>query len=482
MRTKFILGVLFIVLLISCKEDKYINVNHESIVFNSSEDNVLLEISSNDSWTLSLSDTWIYSNVSQGSGNASVEIKAKPNDTFSKRSSNISVNTSYGECLNIPVLQNQNDAIIGPTSKSFTWEGGGWILEYQSNIPISYSTNNCDWIVVNEVTSKALDNRHLSIKVEKNMSSVKRNCQLQLKGNDLLKNITITQDAFIKIDNIQLAEGVTYDCYGFQEFKLTPIFYPENASCRSLVWSSSDESIAQVDQNGIVSTFRYGTVTITAKDEFSEVFTTILINILPKKAESMRPSNNLYEINGTFGFEFTPSFTPYPEDGYLGELVLTSSNPSIASVVDGKIVCNSNGIEGETQITVKSTYSSISSFLNVHVAYAYASTGIGWVNSMDYETQLTLAGILHSDNPNDKYIITGIYYTDENNIVHLIDVKEGLYLEGSNRVRWESASLSFNEHFNSLRDRSKKWTVYLTYTNNGVLRNATSSVNLGYQY
>ena len=50
-----------------------------------------------------------------------------------------------------------------------------------------------------------------------------------------------------------------------QQIQCNTTILPETALDKSLVWSSSDPSIASVDQNGLVSTYKQGTVVITAK-------------------------------------------------------------------------------------------------------------------------------------------------------------------------------------------------------------------------
>ena len=48
-------------------------------------------------------------------------------------------------------------------------------------------------------------------------------------------------------------------------YTLTATVSPSNAANKSIVWSSSDESIASVDRNGVVTALKKGTATITAK-------------------------------------------------------------------------------------------------------------------------------------------------------------------------------------------------------------------------
>lgn len=467
----------------SCKEDKFLNVNADSIEFEGSGGNVTFSISSNDSWSISLPDEWVSVSPEIGTGNMDITVTAKENMTYDNRSTQMIIITSEGFSQTVPVFQKQKNAII--TSKNeikFGWEGGTEVLQVKSNIELSLSCSE-EWVHLSRISSKSLTTERIEVSIDRNESEASRNCTVTVKGEGIEKNINIAQEAFIPLKEISFSQGTELECYGKgTSLVIIPIFYPENASDISLAWSSSNESIAKVSEKGEVITNNYGDVTISAKNERTGISSSILLHVAPKKAESMTPTNGIYEIHGTFGYTFMPSFMPYPEDAYLGELKLISDNPDIVSVSDGKIICNSDGIEGKAKIFIESTYSGISSFLNVSVTNAYADTGIGWITAMSGWTELTMAGIIYSDNPNDKYIITGIYYTDENYQVHAIDVNEGLYSEGSNRVRWESSTMYYNEHYNSLRDRSRKWKVYITYTNNGIVRNVTSSVNLGTEY
>ena len=49
-----------------------------------------------------------------------------------------------------------------------------------------------------------------------------------------------------------------------ERVQLQAVVYPENATDKSVIWTSSDTSVADVDKNGMVSAISYGTATITA--------------------------------------------------------------------------------------------------------------------------------------------------------------------------------------------------------------------------
>jgi len=71
--------------------------------------------------------------------------------------------------------------------------------------------------------------------------------------------LPITQVASLEIrpQQIRLEEGT--------EQKLTIMIMPDEAIDKSVFWSSSDETVAMVDQNGTVTALKAGTATITAK-------------------------------------------------------------------------------------------------------------------------------------------------------------------------------------------------------------------------
>lgn len=65
----------------------------------------------------------------------------------------------------------------------------------------------------------------------------------------------------IKLEELFLSEKEKRVKQG-EKFTLIPIFKPENASNKDVVWSSSNEAIATVDQEGNIETFNPGTCSI----------------------------------------------------------------------------------------------------------------------------------------------------------------------------------------------------------------------------
>ena len=68
---------------------------------------------------------------------------------------------------------------------------------------------------------------------------------------------------------------------------------PEDAVTSALHWTSSDESVATVDQNGLVTALKEGTVTITAAStDGSQVTASAQITVVPKDSSSQEPGGS----------------------------------------------------------------------------------------------------------------------------------------------------------------------------------------------
>ena len=67
------------------------------------------------------------------------------------------------------------------------------------------------------------------------------------------------------------------------KLKIDYVIYPLYATGEKILWTSSDSAIASVDENGVVTAYKKGKVTITAKHENSGVSSSIEIEILDIK-------------------------------------------------------------------------------------------------------------------------------------------------------------------------------------------------------
>ena len=136
-----------------------------------------------------------------------------------------------------------------------------------------------------------------------------------------------------------------------QETNLIATVLPENATDKTLVWNSSDWNIAQVFDNGRVTTRAVGTAIITAtaaNGKYAACSITVRPD-MPVLAESVTLDKTVLALEAG-GYEILTA-TVLPENAINKTLSWTSSDESIATVDgEGKVTAVS---EGEAVITAK---------------------------------------------------------------------------------------------------------------------------------
>ena len=113
--------------------------------------------------------------------------------------------------------------------------------------------------------------------------------------------------------------------------KLTADIYPLNASVDKIEWSSSDPSVATVDENGLCTGVSGGTTTITAKA--GSVTDSFLLTVKRTSVIVVNGPSGWEMIEGQTFEHFLTQTWPLTDD----EIVYTSSDPSVATV-NGKII------------------------------------------------------------------------------------------------------------------------------------------------
>ena len=132
--------------------------------------------------------------------------------------------------------------------------------------------------------------------------------------------------------------------------KLVPIIKPSSLSSSKLTWTSSDSSVATVDENGIVKGLKNGTTTITVTTSSgmkASCIVTVTTDNIDVKEIKLTPNESVVKTGST-----TQVIAEIiPDNATNRDLIWESSDPSIATVDGNGIV---KGLKsGTVTITAK---------------------------------------------------------------------------------------------------------------------------------
>lgn len=285
----------------------------------------------------------------------------------------------------------------------------------------------------------------------------------------------------IEVTGIELGESSVEMTVGTSH-KLTATVLPENATEKGVVWESKDESIATVDQEGLVSAVKEGSTQIivrTANGNFSAS-----CNVIVEKeivaVTSIKLDQEVIEL--MVGSQCQLNATVLPADATNKTLVWSSDNEQIAFV-------SSNGVvmalkEGETTIYARSLDNKISASCDVFVEKAKkleltrTSGTIGVGDKLDLVSFLLCDGkVIDPSKYSVKSDKPEIAFIDENSkivgkaagkatITAMYEVRLGK-IEANFELEVEDSFVSFIEDVFSISGRG---TVVKTTVKNGTVR------------
>lgn len=156
-------------------------------------------------------------------------------------------------------------------------------------------------------------------------------------------------ETYIKVESVSL--DVAEKVIKIDEtLKLNATVKPDNAKNKEVEWYSSDNNIATVDQNGLVTPKSLGEVTITVKTKDQGLTANCKLKI-ENYIEVTEVKLNINEKRMKKGEEFNLEATVEPQDAKYKDVEFSSSDENVATVDNTGKVTAKNG--GEAVITVR---------------------------------------------------------------------------------------------------------------------------------
>lgn len=169
---------------------------------------------------------------------------------------------------------------------------------------------------------------------------------IEKADNNKLKNTTI-----VYLDS---AKGITLNQQQITLIKgsnetLIVVFSPENAYNKKVTWETSDENVATVNENGVVTAKKSGVATIKAISEDGNFTTNCKVTVITPVTSISLDFNQIEIIKGST-FELKANVLPLDADNK--KVIWESSNESIATVSSTGVV---KGIKKGKTVIVATT-------------------------------------------------------------------------------------------------------------------------------
>ena len=212
--------------------------------------------------------------------------------------------------------------------------------ENATNKNVTWDSNNKNVVTVNQNGRvKAINDGNTTITVTTKDGKKIATCEVTV-----VEKVIHVDSVSLDKDKLELVEDETA--------QLTATVLPTNATNKNVTWSSSDASVATVDQNGNVTAKAPGIATITVTTEDGWHITTCKVTVTAKAIPVTTVTLDKKELELVEGGYAQLTATVLPEDATNKNVTWSSSNESIVIVdQNGNVTAKAPGIATITVTT-----------------------------------------------------------------------------------------------------------------------------------
>lgn len=399
----FLLFALSMIAFTSCSDDEdaqFVEFDKSVLEVGPESNGYLIDLKTNCQWSfLSVATNWIeiIPDNNTSIGDTYIRITVKENTSYAERSSVIKVASEDGSSTSeIKIVQKENKGILGDNSSGeFSGERQEITVNVKANVDIE-KIQMPQWIE-SVPESKSLSSKFYKFILSDNRTGKERTGGIVFDGEGASWEYTVTQKPLQVLPaKIEFEEGSNVLLSNNSTFTLTPVFTPAECTEKELEWTSSNENVVTVS-NGVINVVGNGEAKITAKSKIAGISASFDITVKIEAQQIMLMDGTAQmntETNWTFGYKTKIRLGSIPENAYLGDVFLTSSDESVVSIIDGHLVANSK--EGTSQIDIYDPYSLIHAIVNITVKRCITQGGFKLINQTSDALMMSFAGTIQN--------------------------------------------------------------------------------------
>ena len=306
-------------------------------------------VQANVEYTVLTSADWIKQTGTKALTSKTLTFSIAENKTYDSREGKITIKPQQGNVQEqvITVRQAQKDAInVEKTSYDMPYGGGEIEIKVEANVPFDV-TPDVDWL--HYIQTKGMSSSTVCIKVDENPTYSNREGKIEIaqQNGSLKHTILVKQSSRIAVTSVTLNKTELKLTEGGSE-TLTATVKPDDATDKTVTWSTSDSNVATVDENGKVTAVKEGSASITAKA--GEQSATCKVAVSKNVVAVTGISLNKTTLTLTEGDSETLVATVTPDDATDKTVTWSSSDSAVATVDNGKVTAVK---EGTATITAK---------------------------------------------------------------------------------------------------------------------------------
>lgn len=359
--------------------------------------NIDVTVQANVDYTVEVSANWIKQTGTKALTSKTLSFSIEENKTYDAREGKITIKPKQAGVVEqvISVKQAQKEALnVEKTSYEMPYGGGEIEIKVEASVGFDV-TPNVDWL--HYVSTKALTNSTVLIKVDENETYSSREGKIEIaqQNGSLKHTITVQQAGRIAVTSVEL-DQTSLTLKPEETATLVATVKPDNATDKTVIWTSSDASIAAVDESGKVTAIKVGSATITAKagDKTTECKVTILIPV--SSIELNKTELSLYVDESE-----TLIATVKPDNATEKTVTWSSSNAEVAAVdANGKVTAKK---EGSATITAKAGDKTAECKVSVGIAVTSVELNKPSI-TLAVGNSETLVATVKPDNASDKTV------------------------------------------------------------------------------
>ena len=224
-----------------------------------------VEVQANVQYAVTTSVDWIKQTGTKGLTSKTLTFSIEENKTYDPREGKITIKPQEGNAQEqvISVKQAQKDALnVEKTSYDMPYGGGGIEVKVEANVDFEVKPSG-EWIQY--VETKALSNSTVYLVVAENQTYSAREGTVEItqKNGSLKHTVTVKQAGRVAVTSVEL-NRTSLTLKPGETATLVATVKPDNATDKTVTWSSSKPEIASVDAMGKVTAIIEGATVITA--------------------------------------------------------------------------------------------------------------------------------------------------------------------------------------------------------------------------